>query len=156
MGLPAHPRQAARPRRQGSRVDRVEILREAGIDPAPERTSTNWAGCLRSQAEAILAADFFETVTLTGTRMYVLVVIEHATRRVRILGATAHPTAAWVTQAVRNDHTKSSPTPDRCTHYPHRSPITDHRSPITDQITRLRVRRHDRLGGILHEYKHAA
>jgi len=57
---------------------------------------------LRSQAEAILAADFFETVTLTGVRMYVLAVIEHANRRVRILGATPHPTAAWVTQAVRN------------------------------------------------------
>jgi hypothetical protein len=57
---------------------------------------------LRSQAEAILAADFFETVTLTGSRMYVLAVIEYATRRVRILGAAPHPTAAWVTQAVRN------------------------------------------------------
>jgi transposase InsO family protein len=79
-----------------------EILKDAGIDPAPQRTSDSWAAFLRSQAEAILAADFFEAVTLTGTRMYVIAVIEHATRRVRILGATAHPTTAWVTQAVRN------------------------------------------------------
>gem|GEM_PF-2963806 len=55
-----------------------EILREAGIDPAPQRTSDNWATFLRSQAEAILAADFFEVVTLTGARMYVLAVTEHA------------------------------------------------------------------------------
>src|SRR5437588_4595853 len=79
-----------------------EILREAGFDPAPQRTSQTWATFLRSQAEAILAADSFEAVTLTGARMYVLAVIEHASRRVRILGATAHPTAAWVSQAVRN------------------------------------------------------
>jgi putative transposase len=45
-----------------------EILHEAGIDPAPERISTTWATFLRSQAEAILAADFLDTVTLTGTR----------------------------------------------------------------------------------------
>jgi len=49
-----------------------EILRDAGIDPAPERSSTTWATFLRSQAEAILAADFCETATLTGTRMYAL------------------------------------------------------------------------------------
>jgi putative transposase len=79
-----------------------KILNDAGIDPAPERTSDSWTVFLRSQAEAILAADFFETVTLTGTRMYVLAAIEHASRRIRILGATAHPTAAWATQAVRN------------------------------------------------------
>jgi putative transposase len=34
--------------------------------------------------------------------MYALVVIEHAQRRIRILGATPHPTAAWVIQAARN------------------------------------------------------
>jgi len=57
---------------------------------------------LRSQAEAILAMDFIETVTLTGRRQYILAAIHHAGRRVRILGVTAHPTHAWVTQAVRN------------------------------------------------------
>ncbi len=79
-----------------------EILREAGIDPAPERSATTWADFVRSQAEALLAADFIETVTLSGARLYILAVIEHASRRIRILGATAHPTAAWVTQAARN------------------------------------------------------
>ncbi|MFJ9776897.1 integrase core domain-containing protein [Kitasatospora sp. NPDC101157] len=79
-----------------------EILQEAGIPPAPERASTTWADFLRSQADALLACDFFETVTLSGARMYVFAVIEHANRRIRILGATAHPTAAWVTQAAKN------------------------------------------------------
>ena len=68
-----------------------EILQDAGIDPAPERASSTWADFLRSQADALLACDFFETVTLTGARMYVLAVIEHASRRIRILGATAAP-----------------------------------------------------------------
>jgi putative transposase len=79
-----------------------QILTDAGIEPAPQRTSSTWAQFLRSQAEVLLACDFFETVTLTGARMYVLAVIEHAHRRIRILGATPHPTAEWVTQAARN------------------------------------------------------
>ncbi|MFB7224470.1 integrase core domain-containing protein [Streptomyces sp. NPDC056227] len=79
-----------------------EILKEAGIDPAPERSSSTWAGFLRSQADALLACDFFETVTLTGARLYVFAVIEHASRRVRILGASAHPSASWVVQAAKN------------------------------------------------------
>ena len=68
-----------------------EILHDAGIDPAPERTSTTWADFLRSQADAMLACDFFETVTLGGSRLYVLAVIEHPTRRIRILGTSPHP-----------------------------------------------------------------
>ena len=79
-----------------------EILHDAGIDPAPERGSATWAGFLRSQAEALLACDFFETVTLSGARLHVLAVMEHASRRIRVLGATAHPTAPWVAQAARN------------------------------------------------------
>ncbi|RKR91798.1 hypothetical protein BDK92_6210 [Micromonospora pisi] len=79
-----------------------KILKDAGVDPAPQRTSSTWAAFLRSQAQAVIAADFIETTTLTGARLYVLAVIEHATRRIRILGATTHPTAAWVTQTARN------------------------------------------------------
>jgi transposase len=79
-----------------------EILKQAGLDPVPERASTTWADFLRSQADALLACDFIETVTLSGQRQYVLAVIEHAGRRIRVLGTTAHPTAGWVIQAIRN------------------------------------------------------
>jgi putative transposase len=79
-----------------------EILKEAGIDPALERDSSTWTDFPRSQAGALLACDFFETITLSGTRLYVFAVLEHASRRIRVLGATAHPTASWVTQAAKN------------------------------------------------------
>ncbi|MEU1630445.1 integrase core domain-containing protein [Streptomyces sp. NPDC020096] len=79
-----------------------EILREHGILPAPERAGTTWSEFLRSQADVLLACDFFETSTLAGARLYVFAVIEHATRRIRILGATAHPTADWMVRLGRN------------------------------------------------------
>lgn len=80
-----------------------EILRHAGIDPAPRRDACpTWAEFLRSQAEAILAADFVVIDLLDGTKAYVLAVIEHASRRARILGATAHPATGWVLQQARN------------------------------------------------------
>jgi len=79
-----------------------QTLKDAGIDPAPDRTSTTWTDFLRCQAQALLASDFFEVPTVSGTHLYVLAVIEHTSRRIRVLGATAHPTAAWVTQAAKN------------------------------------------------------
>ena len=215
-----------------------EILRDAGIDPAPERSATTWAAFLRSQADALLACDFFETVTLSGARLYAFAVIEHATRRIRVLGATTHPTAAWVTQIARNlvmdlqdagvrarflIRDRDGKYPDlfdtvladagievvltgirvprmnavmerwvqTCRHElldrtliwsqthllralrefehfyndhrPHQGlgnarPLHPLPTPLTDlgQNVRLDIRRHDRLGGILHEYEHAA
>jgi hypothetical protein len=41
-----------------------QILKDAGIDPAPERATTTWGAFLRSQAEAILACDFLECATM--------------------------------------------------------------------------------------------
>jgi transposase InsO family protein len=215
-----------------------EILKEHGIPPAPEREGTTWADFLRSQADALLACDFFETRTLTGARLYVFAVIEHATRRIRILGATAHPTADWVVQLGRNLVMDLEDAGSRATflirdrdskftqafdvvlanaglevvksgvqmprmnsimerwvqscrhelldrtlvwhqrhllhvlrefesfyngHRPHRAlgqaaPLRPLPEPSTElgQIEHLGVRRRDRLGGILHEYQHAA
>src|SRR5664279_1368111 len=79
-----------------------EILTKAGIPPAPRRAGPTWAQFLHGQAEALLATDFFTVDLLDGATAYVLAVIEHATRRIRILGVTAHPSNAWVTQMARN------------------------------------------------------
>jgi putative transposase len=75
-----------------------EILKKAGIDPAPRRSGPTWSQFMRSQAETILACDFFTADLLDGTQAYVLAVIEHATRRIRILGVTLHPTWEWTAQ----------------------------------------------------------
>ena len=79
-----------------------EILKASGIDPARRRTGPAWSQFLRSQAEAILACDFFTVDLPGGAQAYVLAVIEHATRRIRVLGVTLHPTGQWTTQQARN------------------------------------------------------
>jgi transposase InsO family protein len=185
-----------------------------------------------------LACDFIETITLSGQRQYILAVIEHATRCVRILGTTAHPNVGWVTQAIKNfvmdledagcrarylirDRDAKFPPSmdeilcdagiqtvltvirvprmnavmerwvqschrellDRCLiwnerhlrhalreyeqfyneHRAHQAraqaaPLRTAPDPITDpkRIDDLNIRRRDRLGGVLHEYSHAA
>ena len=55
-----------------------EILKTNGIDPAPRRTGSAWPQFLRSQAEAILACDFFTADMLDGTQAHVLAVTEHS------------------------------------------------------------------------------
>jgi putative transposase len=79
-----------------------QILKDAGIDPAPRQPGQTWRAFLQTQAKTILAVDFFHVDTVFLKRLYVLFFIEHGTRHVHLAGIIAHPSGEWVTQQARN------------------------------------------------------
>ena len=79
-----------------------QILHAAGIDPVPRGSGPGWRQFLRTQAAGIVAAGFLHADTVPLKRIYVLVFIEHGTRRMHIGGVTANPTGQWAVQQARN------------------------------------------------------
>jgi putative transposase len=69
--------------------------------PGQRTTSQPWSTFVRNHAQAIVACDFCVAVTATFRLLSVFVVIEHASRRLLHVNVTAHPTAEWTLQQLR-------------------------------------------------------
>ena len=78
------------------------LLRREGLGPAPKRSGLTWKTFLKAQASAIVVTDFFSVDTVFLRRLYVLLYMELATRRIVWFAGTTNPDAAWVTQQSRN------------------------------------------------------
>jgi len=89
-----------------SRGTIATVLREHGLEPAPDRLKkTTWTEFLKAQWEVLAAADFFTVDVWTSrglTRFAVLFLIDLSTRRIHIAGIVPEPDSAWMTQIGRN------------------------------------------------------
>ena len=89
----------------GCRVSATAIrnlLRREKVGPAPKRSGLSWRRFLKAQASAIVVSDFFSVDTVFLRRLYVLLYMELATRRIVWFAVTTNPDGAWVTQQSRN------------------------------------------------------
>jgi putative transposase len=87
----------------GIRVSPRTVRRYMPDDVGPRRypSSQRWMTFVRNHAHAVLACDFFVTVTASFRVLYVFVIMEVGTRRIIHFNVTAHPTAEWTLQQFR-------------------------------------------------------
>jgi transposase InsO family protein len=78
------------------------VLRNAGISPAPQRGQLDWRSFLRQHAATTLACDFLTVDTVLLRRLYVLVFICISSRRIEYVACTSSPDGAWMVQQARN------------------------------------------------------
>jgi putative transposase len=122
------------------------LLLRYGFAPAPRREGPSWKEFLASQANGILACDFFTVETVWLRTPYVLFFIEISSRKVQLAGVSARPHSAWVTQTQQARNVcfemDSLETPE---------PRAAAASRGDGAVVRV-----DRLRGLIHEYRRIA
>ena len=102
MGTPPDPRRTGETRRDGRAVHRLGNPARRRNRSVTAPLGPTWRQFLHAQAAGILAVDFLHADTVLLRRLYVLVFIEHGTRRMHVGGVTANPTGEWTVQQARN------------------------------------------------------
>jgi putative transposase len=115
LGIRVSPRTVRRymPKRSGS--------------PRTGARSPQWSTFVRNHAAAVLACDFFVEMSATFRILYVFVVLDVGTRRIRHWNVTEHPTADWTAQQFRMVMSGDEP---------HRFLIHDHDSIYSEEVDR--------------------
>jgi transposase InsO family protein len=78
------------------------VLLRAKISPSPRRAELSWKQFLAAHAQTLVAADFFSVDTIFFKRLYVLIYMHLATRRILLASCTSNPSEAWMSQQARN------------------------------------------------------
>ncbi len=78
------------------------VLLDAGVPPSGRRSQLTWKQFLTAHAETLVAADFFSVETIFFRRLYVLIYVHLASRRVLLASSTSKPNAAWITPQAHN------------------------------------------------------
>ena len=102
--------------RSGSRSPRPRSGRSCARPGSTRHPTTTWTDFLRSQVHALLAADFIETVTLPGARLYILNVTEHPTAQIyirRLYRDSSADSVAGTTPPFKLDTSPDLRAPDR-------------------------------------------
>ncbi len=98
VGMRSHSGRAAESQHRVSATAIRNLLRRDRVGPAPKRSGLSWRAFLKAQASAIVVSDFFSVDTVFLRRLYVLLHMELATRRIVWFAVTPNPDTAWVTQ----------------------------------------------------------
>jgi transposase InsO family protein len=85
----------------GFRVSQATVSRLLRKRPASEAHRQSWRTFLHNHREHLAGMDFFTVPTATFRQLYGLVILRHGRREVAHVNVTAHPTAAWVAQQLR-------------------------------------------------------
>jgi putative transposase len=78
-----------------------KYLPKSSVPGSNPRCDQRWSTFLKNHAQVIVACDFCAVATANFRILYLFIVMEHASRRIIHVNVTAHPSAAWTLQQLR-------------------------------------------------------